>query len=427
MSFAGNLQVQQLAYSAQQAMQAGRREEAARLWSQVLAVAPEHPQALFQLAQQRLLQKDTAGGLALLERAAKADPKAPAIPLNIASAHRSAGNGAAELAALDRALAIDPYFLPAMLAKGAALERSGNLKEAAQVYGNALKVAPPQDQTPGELANSLRQARTVVNTNAAQLDHQLNDAFDAVRARYPEARMDRFEAAKEAMLGRRKIYSPQPTMLHFPALPAIEFYDNSDFSWIDRLQAATEEIRAELLALLNTHEADNTEGFRPYVRHPAGVPLNQWRDLNFSPRWSAYFLWEDGKRIDEHCARCPKTAALAESMPLAHIPGYAPAVFFSTLKPHTRIPSHTGVTNIRLIVHLPLIVPEKCFFRVGGDTREVQEGKAWVFDDTMEHEAWNDSDQNRFILIFDIWNPYLSEAERAFVTALLLGVNDYYR
>src|SRR5690348_1055975 len=101
-------------------MQAGRPDEAARLWSQVLALSPEHPQALFHLGQHRLMQKDTAGGLALLERAAAADPQAPAIPLNIAFAHRSRNDTNAELASLDRALAIDPYFYPALLAKGAA-------------------------------------------------------------------------------------------------------------------------------------------------------------------------------------------------------------------------------------------------------------------------------------------------------------------
>jgi aspartate beta-hydroxylase len=422
------VQVQQTVYAAQQAMQAGRLDEAARLWGQVLAAAPEHPQALFHLAQHRLLQKDVASGLALLERAAKADPKAPAIPLNIAFAHRAQGNIAAEIAALDAALAIDPYFFPAMLAKGAALERAGRSKEAAQVSGNALKVAPPEDQLPRELQSHYRQARTLVAENAARLDSHLAATLDSIRSRFPGERLERFEAAKEAMLGRRKIYSQQPTMLHFPALPPIEFYDNADFSWIERLESATGEIRQELIELLQTGDgAAAPEGFRPYVQHPAGVPLNQWRDLNLSPKWSAFFLWEDGKRIDDHCARCPKTAALAESMPLANIPGYAPAVFFSTLQPHTRIPAHTGVTNIRLIVHLPLIVPGKCFFRVGGETREVQEGKPWIFDDTMEHEAWNDSDKSRLILIFDIWNPYLNAAERELATALLRGLTEYYR
>jgi aspartyl/asparaginyl beta-hydroxylase (cupin superfamily) len=116
-------------------------------------------------------------------------------------------------------------------------------------------------------------------------------------------------------------------------------------------------------------------------------------------------------------------------MPSAQVPGYALAVFFSVLEPHTRIPAHTGVTNTRLIVHLPLLIPEKgkCFFRVGNETREFEEGQAWVFDDTIEHEAWNDSDRPRAILIFDIWNPLLSEAERERVSAMMVAIRNYYR
>ena len=88
---------------------------------------------------------------------------------------------------------------------------------------------------------------------------------------------------------------------------------------------------------------------------------------------------------------------------------------FSILKPRTRIPPHTGTSNTRVTVHLPLIVPPGCRFRVGADTREWREGEAWAFDDTIEHEAWNDSDQPRAILIIDAWNPLLTEAEREVV------------
>jgi aspartyl/asparaginyl beta-hydroxylase (cupin superfamily) len=70
------------------------------------------------------------------------------------------------------------------------------------------------------------------------------------------------------------------------------------------------------------------------------------------------------------------------------------------------------VTNTRAIVHLPLIVPEKCGFRVGGETREWEVGTAFAFDDTIEHEAWNDSDHHRAVLIFDVWNPHLTVAEQ---------------
>jgi len=99
-------------------------------------------------------------------------------------------------------------------------------------------------------------------------------------------------------------------------------------------------------------------------------------------------------------------------MPLQRIPGRAPNAFFSLLRPGKRIPPHTGVTNTRAIVHLALDVPPECGFRVGGETREWVEGKAFAFDDTIEHEAWNGSDRRRAVLILDTWNPHLSQRER---------------
>jgi aspartyl/asparaginyl beta-hydroxylase (cupin superfamily) len=92
---------------------------------------------------------------------------------------------------------------------------------------------------------------------------------------------------------------------------------------------------------------------------------------------------------------------------------------FSLLAPHTAIPPHVGINNTRLVCHLPLVVPEGCWFRVGAETREWQEGTAFVFDDTIEHEARNPTDQQRVVFIFDVWHPDLSEVERQAVTALL--------
>lgn len=421
------MHVQQLLAAAQQAMQSRNFKEAGRLWSQVLTLSPEHPQALFHLGQQKLLQGDASNAVSLFERAARSDPKAAAIALNIAFAHRAQGNVAAELEALERALVIDPYYYPALLAKAQAVERSGKPKQAARLYKDALAIAPPDDQVQSSLRGVIEHGRKRVAENADQLAQHFESAVAAVSRNRGSRERDRFERCKEAVLGRKKIYTQQPTMLHYPELPAIQFYDTADFPWIGKLEAATNTIRAELVTLLESDQpASDPGGFRPYVQHPSGVPLNQWEQLNLSPRWSAYFLWEDGERNDEHCARCPSTAEIAESMPLARIPGYAPAVFFSVLQPHTRIPPHTGVTNIRLIAHLPLVVPAACGFRVGNDSRTVEPGKAWVFDDTIEHEAWNDSEANRYILIFDIWNPNLSEEERELATALLEAMRSYY-
>ncbi len=162
--------------------------------------------------------------------------------------------------------------------------------------------------------------------------------------------------------------------------------------------------------------AENAEeGFRPYVIHPPGVPLGQWAELNHSPRWSAWFFWENGVRNDANCARCPKTTAVLDTLPLLDIPSKGPTAMFSILEPHTRIPPHTGTSNTRTTIHLPLVVPPGCGFRVGAETREWHEGEAWAFDDTIEHEAWNDSDRPRAILIIDSWNPLLTEAEREVV------------
>jgi aspartate beta-hydroxylase len=189
------VQVQQIVYAAQQAMQAGRPEESVRLWAQVLTLSPEHPQALFHLGQHRLIQNDASGALALLERAAAADPKAPAIPLNIAFAHRSRNDTGGELAALDRALAIDPYFYPALLAKGAALERIGQKRQSAKVYKDVLSIVPSDEDAAPGLRASLQHARDIVKQNAAELGASLDRRLDEFHGKYAGVDLERFEQA----------------------------------------------------------------------------------------------------------------------------------------------------------------------------------------------------------------------------------------
>jgi aspartyl/asparaginyl beta-hydroxylase (cupin superfamily) len=124
-------------------------------------------------------------------------------------------------------------------------------------------------------------------------------------------------------------------------------------------------------------------------------------------------------RNEEVCALCPETAAALAAVPQNHIPGRAPTAFFSILRPGAHIPPHTGVTNTRAIIHLPLVVPDDCWFRVGGETRLWREGEAFAFDDTIEHEAHNGSGEPRIVLIFDVWNPHLSEDEQEFLATFL--------
>jgi len=202
--------------------------------------------------------------------------------------------------------------------------------------------------------------------------------------------------------------------MNYPFLPADEYLDREHFPWIEQLEAQTAVIRAELVELL----ASPDPGLEPYVTMPPGTPTNTWTELNNSRAWSALHLWKEGERIEQACSRAPKTAAIIEALPLAEIPNRAPTVFFSILEAGKHIPPHTGVTNTRTIIHLPLVVPPGCTFRVGGETREWREGEAFAFDDTIEHEAWNRSDQNRAVLILDCWNPHLSDQERAMICRL---------
>jgi len=240
------------------------------------------------------------------------------------------------------------------------------------------------------------------------LSAALEEPLAAIRERHGGERQRRVDLCLEALMGKRSIFHSQPTWMYYPELPAIEFFERADFPWLDALEAASDPIRAELLRVL----VADRDGLQPYIDFPQYMPLDQFRELNRSRRWSAYFLWNQGEAIAGHIARCPVTARVLEAVPARpRIAARAPTAFFSILDANTRIPPHTGVTNTRLTVHLPLVVPAGCGFRVGGTTREWLPGKAWVFDDTIEHEAWNSSDTPRAILIFDIWNPLLSAAE----------------
>lgn len=392
----------------------GRLGEARGLLEEAVAAAPGHGPALNLLGLVAAAQGDVAAGLAALQRAAAADPKAPPVWLNMAELHRANNDLAGEIGALDTALAIDPYLLPALLRKAQALERAGRIPESAQAYRALLATTPHDSGLPPAVRAALAHGRELVASLGEARMAAMREPLDVVVRRYPDADLSRARGYAEHLAGRRKVYHHEPTDGHFPFLPAIEFFPEAQFPWFPQLEAATDAIRSELLALFRTEAA----GFSPYVQYDATTPANQWAELNHSPRWSAWFLWKDGVRQDDNCALCPATAATVDAVPMLDIPGKGPSVMFSVLQPRTRIPPHTGSSNVRLTVHLPLIVPEKCGFRVGSETRSWVEGRAWAFDDTIEHEAWNDSDQPRTILILDCWNPLLSEAERAVVRAV---------
>jgi aspartyl/asparaginyl beta-hydroxylase (cupin superfamily) len=404
------------------AVAAGRASEGEQLLARVARLAPGHPAVLNELGVLMLQRGEADNARALFERATKADPGHPALWSNLASSLHALRRQDEELDALERALAIEPRHLSSLLQKAALLEEQGNPRNAARMYRNALATIRPGAEPPPTIKQALEHAQAAVRKDEAALTEALEKDLAALRDRHAGESFRRVDKCIDLLTGKRSRYWPNPMFMLFPEIPAVEFFDRAEFAWLDAIEALTEEIRAELTSALVT---DRT-GLEPYIAYPDGVPLDQWKELNKSRRWSAYFLWNQGVAQPAHIARCPRTAQAVQGAPQCDIARRGPTAFFSILDAKTRIPPHTGVTNTRLTVHLPLIVPPDCTFRVGSETREWVPGRAWVFDDTIEHEAWNGSDAPRAILIFDIWHPYLSAAERDLVRAATETIGSYY-
>jgi hypothetical protein len=387
-----------------------------------MSSAESRPTDLSGAIQAALQRGDRQGALALVLEAERAAPGDKALKMQRAMVCRLAGDLTGALAALDEALSLDPYDYVARLSKGALIEKVSGERAAAPAYRNALALAPPDAEMPPPLRAPTERARQVLARATEALEAHLLSRTGAVKAEMSEAARRRFDEAVGVYAGRAKVYVQEPLLLHYPRLPAIPFYDRGFFPWFAELEAATDMIRGELEGVLQVARDD----FAPYIAYPKDAPVNQWGELNHSKLWSSFFLWKDGVRQAQACELCPKTAALLESLPMSDQPGFAPTAMFSALEAHTRIPPHTGSTNVRLICHLPLILPGPAGFRVGGETREWKMGEAWVFDDTIEHEAWNDADALRVILIFDVWNPYLDVGEREYVKALLTARSEFF-
>jgi aspartyl/asparaginyl beta-hydroxylase (cupin superfamily) len=328
-------------------------------------------------------------------------------------------NEDAKIAAIDRLLAADPRNVRGLIQKADHFAASGDARSASAFYLAAVRAAPPREKIPPELVPDLRRAQEMCARYAAQYKDYLRGqlaakGFDASRS------SARFAQSLDIVLGEKRIYVQEPRYYYFPGLPQIQFYESALFPWLADVESATDSIRAELLEVMRDPGA-----FSPYVTGDPNRPRKDQQGMLNNPAWSAYYLWKNSEPVAENAARCPRTLHALRNAPLAMVPNRSPSILFSLLKPGTHIPPHNGLVNTRLICHLPLIVPGRCRFRVGNDVRQWTEGNAWAFDDTIEHEAWNDSDQTRVILLFDVWRPELSEEEHQLVVHLFAAIDAY--
>jgi aspartyl/asparaginyl beta-hydroxylase (cupin superfamily) len=364
-----------------------------------------------------LRRGDAASARPCFEQLAAAGHGDASVYFGLAHACVGMGDHAAALAALDRALDQEPSNLQVLALKAEVLGATGDLHGAAN-YARAILRAAPKP-LPGTLQALVQRAQQLVDKAAGSFEgHLLDKLAQAGLDDAPAAA--RFRQSLDLLLGKKQIYLQQPRLYYFPGLPQVQYFDNADFPWLKQLEAATPAIRAEVLQLLKDHEA-----FQPYIKPDPNRPQLNRGGMHNNRDWSAFYLWEDGKLNEANAARCPATMAALEQVPLPRIPGRSPSVLFSLLRPGAHIPAHTGIINTRLIVHLPLVVPPDCQLRVGNETRTWEEGKAWVFDDTIEHEAWNRSGETRVILLLEIWRPELNATERQLVGAMLEAIDAF--
>ena len=323
----------------------------------------------------------------------------------------------------DRRLSGDRSDADAMAAKGDHRLLNGDHRGASAFYETALGLLQQRGRGGGVLAG--RVAENIGWLHRRFGDH-LVDSLSA--AGFPRGDWHpRFARALAIMQGHARreptpaAFPQMPLAFYYPGLPLVEYAPRDAFAWADAIEAQTDAIRAEGERLLG-----ETGGFDAYVKRIDDRPQGDVHGMLDNRDWTSFELTRRGEFVPERTALCPVTeATLSEHAPLCRIAGRAPTPMFSLLAAGRRIPPHTGMLNTRFVCHLPLIVPGGGGLRVGATTRGWEVGRLMLFDDTVEHEAWNDADEDRLVLIFDVWRPELEQAERAQIQALFAAVDSY--
>jgi aspartate beta-hydroxylase len=410
----------------------GAISQAAQLYQRVLDIAPDHSEALVFLGQRALAEGQYLRARQLLERAVGQDGG----DVQLLNSYGLACIGAERLdearTAFDRVLMLAPEFFIARLHLGHVLENLGDAHAALTQYFGAITRAQAKGRwlSPETTAPALRElvtyAMRFVDAGRKKL---FGDVLAPLRAEHGGDALRRVDRAIDIYLGEAPAnYSDsrqKPKFLYLPELPTSPYFSRELFDWYAELERNTGIIREELLAVLHAEQ-----GIEPFLKLPSPDVAAQYLGggPQGAPAWDAFFFYRHGERYDENCARCPRTTAIIEALPsLARIRSHAPEICFSVLAPGTHILPHHGVTNARVVTHLPLIVPEDCVLCVGGEEHAWQEGCCITFDDTFEHEAWNRSAQTRVVLILDNWNPHLTRPEREAVARLVGTIGDFNR
>ncbi|HUA81437.1 MAG TPA: aspartyl/asparaginyl beta-hydroxylase domain-containing protein, partial [Dyella sp.] len=359
--------------------------QARALLQRVLDEVPDDVESLQLLASCHVAEGELNLALARLQAAARLRPDDPAVLQQLGTVHLAAADGAVAAQTLREALRIAPDLFVARLRLGQALEQLGQPHEALKAYFGALRSAQNQGRwtndattAPG-LREAVKHAMRYVDAGRLAFFHGV---LEPLQQRYGADELKRVKHCLDVYLGERSIDMPdsrqRPKFLYFPGVPSQPYYPRERFPWQEGLEAFADDIREELRNVLAQESSLETFLGAP---QPGQAQQEMLKSSGPAPAaWDAYFFFRHGERYKAHAQACPRTAALLDNLPLARIRNHAPEALFSVLSPGTHILPHTGVTNVRLVTHLPLVVPPDCALRVGGETHVWQEGRCVTFD-----------------------------------------------
>ncbi|WP_158928238.1 aspartyl/asparaginyl beta-hydroxylase domain-containing protein [Acidisphaera sp. S103] len=384
-----------------------RLAEAEALYTAALSLESGHAGALTRLGLLRLQQNRPQESATLLRRAIEQAPDSAEAHSHLGAALQNLGSHEAALASLDRALALAPESTEAMRRRAHTLHALGRGMEAIAGYETLLAIEPANGLAQLGLATVLAVAdreeeafvryRNAAGANPALIE-PLSHALAVFAHRHP--------GVAQAAMGRINQYigmfltnHANPRMGIYPGLTSAPFHDPARLPGALALERDYAVIRAEVDGLA-------ASAFQPEAENRMG-----------RTGWDIFPFYERGRKNEENCARCPTITRVIEGSNTVRT--MAGLLYVSKLKPGMHIEPHTGPTNLRLRCHLGIRIPDgDCGLTVGGETRRWQEGKCLVFDDSLEHEAWNRTLEPRIVLIVDLWHPDLTPAEITYLEGL---------
>ena len=323
----------------------------------------------------------------------------------------------------DGLLAVAPDAILGLIWKADCLSVKGEPRAAAPFYSAALKAGerataatgPLPEPTQVQLDRVAQELENIQRNYDAYLVERLEKAGSG-----PDRRSPQFDSSLRYLFGAEQpqIEKQRPRIYYYPGLPQRNLYEREDFDWTDKVEEATDAIRAELEAL-------DPADFQPYSEEVTGQASRDIHGMRDNADWSCYFLSRHGEPIAEHVERCPHTSNLVASLPQSRIPTQSPTVMFAKLAPGAKIAPQNGNLNCRLICHLPLVVPGSCGISVAAERREWEEGKLVILDDSIGNELWNDSDEEAVILLFDIARPEIDEQDHRAIATFFKAVDEY--